>query len=165
MPRANIFDNVVTNENSMTELLCNLMRLSPAFRRALLARFLSDQCSSRISEAEIYTQEGLDGCGRPDLIIRNEEVFALIEVKVQDHCGLTRNQPDGYFEALLKDDRPRRWLVFLVPKDWPHLAFLKERLELLSAAHTKSEITTRIVIWEDVLEVIQANMLGDRALV
>lgn len=152
MPRDTIFDNLVTDENSMTELLCNLTRLSP-FRRALLARLFSDGCSSRIAENDIRTQKRLDGWGQPDLIIRNDEIYALVEVKVSNHCGLTPNQPNSYFESLLKDKTPQRWLVFLVPKDWLYLGSLKESLRLLSAAHRESGIQARILHWEDVLDV------------
>jgi hypothetical protein len=158
MPRANIFENLVTNENSLTELLCNLTRCS-SFRRPFLARLLSDECSSHIAQDDIDTQERLDGCGQPDLIIRNDEVYALIEVKVRDDRGCTIYQPDGYFESLLRSKSPERWLVFVLPRGWPDRKRLGARLSEL--ADSGGGIRTRIVIWEDVLEVIRESNLSE----
>ena len=159
MPRtSNIFHNLVTDEDSTTELLCNLMRFA-AFRRPLLARFLSEACAAQIAYDDIDTQVDLGGSGRPDIIIRNDKVCALMEVQVTQYQELTGNQPDGYFSFLSKDKTPERWLVFLVPKGWVNLRSLEEFLGLLNAAHRNGSIRTRVVYWEDVLAVIEENDL------
>jgi len=125
----NIFHNLVTDEDPTTELLCNLMRFA-AFRRPLLARFVSDVMAAQIRYEDIETQVDLDGHGRPDLVITNDNIHALVEVKVTQHRELTDNQPDGYFSFLSKDKTPERWLVFLVPKGWQHLSPDISRLRL-----------------------------------
>lgn len=131
---ANVFYNLVTDENSTTELLCNLMRFT-AFRRPLLARFLSDTCACKVSWEDIDTQVHLPNCGCPDLLIENDELLALVEVKVKQNQGLTDNQPEGYFAFLLQNHAPQRWLVFLVPKRWEHLQSLEDRLVRLRVSH------------------------------
>jgi hypothetical protein len=157
MSRPSVFHNLVTNENSATELLCNLMRFDP-LRRALLRLFLSEDCACQVTEEELDAQVRVDTC-KPDLIIDSDEVYGLIEIKVEDHCKLTDKQPNGYFDCLLKDERPQRWLVFVVPSSWFFLQDLKKSLTLLSAAHANSRIQTRIVHWEAVLEVIRRSKL------
>src|SRR5947209_693451 len=93
----NIFHNLVTDENSTTELLCNLMRFS-AFRSLLLTRFLSEACASNISFDDIETQPYLADQVRPDLIISNDRVCVFIEIKVTQFREVTSTQPNGYFE-------------------------------------------------------------------
>ena len=155
---SNIFHNLVTDEDSTTELLCNLMRFA-AFRRPLLARLLSEACASQIVYDDIDTQVDLRGSGRPDIVIKNEDVCALVEVKVTQYQGLTDNQPDGYFSFLLNDETRERWLLFLVPKDWIHLGSLNESLARLTAANRAGGIRTGVVYWDDVLTVIEENDL------
>lgn len=95
----------------------------------------------------------------PTLIIRNDGVCALVEVKVTQYQRLTSNQPDGYFSFLSKDETPERSLIFLVPKGWVHLGSIEESFKLLSAARRDGNIRTRVVYWEDVLAVIEENDL------
>ena len=89
MSRSSVFDNLVTNENFGTELLCNTMRFD-SLRRALVALFFTDECSSKIGVNDIDTQVSLDE-GRPDLVVENDDVYAFIELKVEEHlswcCG------------------------------------------------------------------------------
>lgn len=159
MPRiSNIFHNLVTDEDSTTELLCNLMRFA-AFRRPLLARFLSEASAKQIAYEDVETQVDLGRFGRPDVIIRNDELCALVEVKVTQYQGPTGSQPEGYFSFLLKDKTPERWLIFLVPEGWVYLRSLEESLGLLNAAHRDGSIRTRVMYWEDVLAVIEENDL------
>jgi len=162
MSRISIFDNLVTNENSATELLCNAMRFDP-LRRALLALFFSDECSMKVRDDDTDTQVSLDA-GRPDLVVANDDVYAFIEVKVEEHCRLTGNQPGGYFNSLLSDKRPQRWLVFLVPSGWFYHSQLKESLTQLNDAHVGSGIQTRVVHWEAVLDVLEKTSIQNAAL-
>ncbi len=154
----NIFYKLVRDENSATELLCNLMRFA-AFRRPLLSLLFSEQCAGKIEYGAIDTQYHLDGSGRPDLVIDSDEVFAFVEVKVEKGCGLTGHQPTGYLDALRNDKRPERWLVFLVPTGWVHEPELLNRLK---AAPKDGSIKTPLpVYWENVLDIIVKNNLQD----
>jgi len=162
MSRPNVFHNLVTNENSATELLCNAMRFDP-LRRAVLGLFFSDACSSKIADVDIDTQVSLVQ-GRPDLVVSNDEVYSFVEVKVEEHCRLTANQPHGYYNCLLEDKRAQRWLVFLIPSGWFYRDQLKESLRLLNDAHVGSGIQTRIVHWEAVLDVFEKTSLQNEVL-
>ena len=153
MSRSSVFHNLVTSENTATELLCNAMRFDP-LRRALLALFFSDACSSKVAGDEIDTQVSL-AQGRPDLVVDNEEVYAFVEVKVEEHCGLTVNQPNGYFNRLAEDPRAQRWLVFLVPSSWHYFKELRDALESLNHAHVGAGIQTRVVHWNAVVDVFR----------
>jgi len=155
MPRAdNVFYNLVTDENSTTELLCNLMRFE-AFRLSFLRLFLSDAAASDLHWDDIDTQVELPSGCRPDLQIKNERFIALIEVKVSPGLGLTQNQPTAYIEYLLSEDFPERWLVFLVPKAWAHRSSLNLLLE-----GNAGGVHTQIVYWEDIVNAIERDNLG-----
>jgi hypothetical protein len=156
----NIFHNLVTDENSTTELLCNLMRFA-AFRRPLLTfLFQKSFVLDKISFEDISTQATIER-GRPDIFISNDDISALIEVKVTKFQSLTENQPDGYFSFLAKQNKGERWLVFLVPKGWRQLQFLQEAFEKLKVSHNDGIINTAIKYWEDVIEVIEDNDLQE----
>ena len=101
--------------HSTTELLCNLMRFA-AFRNPVLAHLLlGSSCVDSIEFDDIDTQITLTGSGRPDLVIYNDKIYALVEIKTEKSRGLTDHQPDSYFDHLLKETARERWLVFLVP--------------------------------------------------
>ena len=96
MPRVqNVFHNIVTDENSTTELLCNLLRFDD-FRAPFLKLILPDFDSSEIAWDHIETQIDHGKFGRPDIQIRNGSLLALIEVKVVASLDTTKNQPDGF---------------------------------------------------------------------
>jgi len=154
MPRADNVYNLVTDENSTTELLCNLMKFE-AFRLSFLRLFLSDATASDLHWDDIDTQVELPSGSRPDLQIKNERFIALIEVKVSPGLGLTQNQPTAYIEYLLSEDIAERWLVFLVPKAWAH----RSSLNLLLQGHAGG-VHTQIVYWEDIVNVIERDNLG-----
>jgi hypothetical protein len=100
MARAsNIFHNLVTEENSTTRLLCNLMTCEDS-RRLLLARLLSPDSAATIECDDVAAQVGLKGYGRPDIFIQNQRIRAIIELKVTRSRALTGNQPDRYFSSL-----------------------------------------------------------------
>jgi hypothetical protein len=158
----NIFYNLVYHENSATELLCNLMRFA-AFRRPLLAKlFPGSVYADKIKFGDIGTQIGITDSGRPDLVIRNDDLCALVEVKVEKGCALTGNQPSGYLNALRNDTnvKSERWLVFLVPDGWVHEQELLKRLNR-DAPPDGSIKTPKPVYWEDVLDIIKNNDLQD----
>jgi hypothetical protein len=114
---SNIFHNLVTDEGSTTELLCNLMRFA-AFRRPLLARFLSDACAAQIGYEDIDTQVDLESHGRPDLIVRNDGVCALVEVKVTEYQRELRGiKQTATSHFCRRTRRLNGGLSFLFPRD------------------------------------------------
>jgi hypothetical protein len=161
MPRAaNIFYNLVTDENSTTELLCNLMRFS-AFRTPFLRQFLSETAATEVAWEDFDTQVGIAGSGRPDLQIWTKDFVALIEIKVAPGVGLTANQPKEYIEFLCNQNARECWLVFLVPKGWQYIRDLERSLEKTAGAENSgAKVQSRIIFWDDVLEAIEKNDLA-----
>jgi hypothetical protein len=149
--------NLVVDENSATEALCNLMQF-PAFRRSLLSRLLSEECASEIEFSDIKTQEPLPGNGQPDIAINSDALCGLIEVKLERDLDLTPHQTGGYFEYLCKQQGKERWLAFLVPRYRKHRPWLESELERLKGA-TRERVNTNIGDWEAVLEVLEDSNL------
>lgn len=155
MPRpSNIFHNVVTNEDSTTELFCNLLRFA-AFRYAFLKLFLSDELISNITWEDIDTQFDLSGSGRADLVIQSGDVSALVEIKTTYGRALTENQPAGYLQYLSRSAARETWLVFLVPGKWSHRQELNDRLH--SASAHAPRVNTKLITWEEVMGIIEDN--------
>src|SRR5689334_942515 len=84
-----IFYKLVTDEDSYTQLLCNFMRVSGEFRTRVLGLFLSQELASRVAPDHIRSQGVIQGCGRPDIVVKNEQACVLLEVKVDPKRGLT----------------------------------------------------------------------------
>jgi len=161
MPRAeNVFYNLVTDENSTTELLCNLMRFS-AFRIPFLRLFLPEATATEVVWEDFDTQLATTGGGRPDLQIRNNDFVALIEIKVSAGLATTPHQRRGYFEFLRKQDARECWLIFLVPRNWAHRDELNRELaELAGTVGPGKTIGARVIHWNDVIDVIEKNDLA-----
>jgi len=162
MPRdLNVFHNLVDDEPSTTELLCNLMRFT-AFRRLLLSRFLTDACASQIEFEDITTRARLAEGDCPDIVIANSEIYAFLEVKVDRYRELTQRQRDGsYLKCLSGDTRPERWLIFLVPEGWEYLDVLRKSLGGLDSDRSDG-VHTRIRFWKnDVLDVVEMSGLPE----
>lgn len=162
MARDSIFYKLVTNEDAYTQLLCNLMVRFDDFRKLVLQLFLQEDEALQIAPHEIHTQKVLPGCGRPDIVIRTAEICALVEVKVNRGRDLTTNQDltacddrdvDNYVRFLLDGPWPARSLIFLVPEDWTHRDRVQISLNVLKKTHPS--ITSKVVTWERVLEVLR----------
>src|SRR5438105_2881757 len=123
MPRTqNIFHNLVTDENSTTELLCSLMRF-PAFRQTAIRILLG--VAADVSFEQIDTQADLAGHGRADLLLRTDQLCAIVEVKVNPWQALTPRQELDYIRYLSGQNQPQKVLAFLVPDAWLHFEPLK----------------------------------------
>ncbi len=161
MPRdLNIFHNLVDDEPSTTELLCNVMRFT-ALRDLLLGRFLTEPCATRIAFEDITTRARL-GEGDPDIVIENSDVYAFVEVKIDPFRELTLRQRDGsYLRLLAKDKRQERWLVFLVPEGWEFLPVVQQLCGGLDTDRPDG-VHTRVRFWKrDVLDVIERSGLNE----
>jgi len=158
--KINIFSGVITNENSMTELLSNFMAYKP-FRNAVLSLFL-DRCQmDSINYQDISTQYVLNNNSRPDMVIINDEYEILFEVKT-GNADLTDNQPTGYLEHLLTVNKNNKWLVLLIPPKYIHSDEWEKREALF--LNKNSSICTKIIYWTDILREIERNdinIMGD----
>jgi hypothetical protein len=154
MPRVqNVFHNIVTDENSTTELLCNLLQFDD-FRVRFLQLILPGVDSSEVVWDHIETQIDHGDFGRPDIQIQNGSVLALIEVKVVASLDTTANQPLGYMNFLLTQNEPTRRLVFLVPSDWFKLKEFRQELQRLGT----DAVQTHVFTWDDVVNMIDAHV-------
>lgn len=155
-----IFDRIVTNENSFTELFVTLCRYR-VFRAEVVA-FLLDSKSGGLSAEwrdfsfesdEIETQTQTEG-ERPDIVIRSARTGHLLvmEVKTSTATELRDSQRDGYrrFFADAAQGAGPGELVFIVPRGYGHV----------------SEIdTTRagvhVAYWEDFIGWIEEKELDE----
>ena len=111
------------NENSVTELLVNMMRIDEKIKEVVLTYLLKETEISyeMVQKAPVYTQgyfnEGNNTC-IPDIFINTDECFIIIENKITRERGLEENQKDAYI-ALLKNEREsskKVAYIFLVPR-------------------------------------------------
>jgi hypothetical protein len=123
-----LFHKLITKEEDYTQLLYNLMVRFPDFRVAVLLLFLRDrQLVDQIETRHLSTQLILKEGGRPDLAIESPEVFALVEVKLNEKRGLTACQVPttldeqdirSYFAYAARAKGKRKAVFFLVPDGW-----------------------------------------------
>ena len=94
----NIFHRVADSEVPFTELFCNLMSYK-IFRECILNQLIGGKFSIKSIHYEHFTTQYRlpDSCGQPDLVVRNDDVEILIEIKI-NNSGLTNNQPINYLK-------------------------------------------------------------------
>jgi hypothetical protein len=153
---SNMLLGVVRDENTHTKLLYNLMQLDEFRGPVLTLLFKSDICALA-AHWDMKTQAKLDdNCGCADLVIdRDPDVCAILEVKLLQSCGLTENQPDAYIRFLSRKRRTERLLTFLVPRRWAH----RDRLHSLFNNSKDRSVTTRIVEWEELMDLLESKQL------
>lgn len=150
-----IFENIIGNENSFTELFKNFLKYKP-FRDALLKKINLRNHIDKIAFDDITTQISLGKYGRPDIYILTDEVEVLIEIKIQDTIR-TVNQPKGYLKYLTQSSKlPNRHLVFLTPKSYYGLSEYQNEIE---SSDVKKIIICDILFWEDIVQIIRDNEL------
>jgi hypothetical protein len=155
MNRANIFNNVVKSENSMTELLLNFSSYE-IFRNEFLRLFLKESDVETVEYDHLSTQNRLpNGEGQPDFFIQNDKLEILIEIKTDD-TGLTRNQPTKYIEYLSTVKKEKRILVFLIPSWYKYLEEWNTRVDSVNKEN-KTLIQTEMIEWERIIEIIDSH--------
>lgn len=160
-----LFDNIVKNEGTFTELIRNLCGFT-IFRRELTEWILAS-CESVDDEVRatftfdfdhITTQVTADAdssgenTGRPDIILDNGAIRIVLELKVDPSCALTNNQPGAYLDDLAsKNDRQYRALVFVVPRGYQHVETIHDRETKWRSSHGKSTLpgTIPVLYWQD----------------
>lgn len=159
MREVNIFHNIITNENSCTELFCNLLA-DKIFRNTFLSRFLSKKQLDTLSYNNIETQLGLQGDekGRPDINISNENIELYIEIKI-DNAPLTNNQPSSYLSALSAKSCVSKTLLFILPPDYIHLNELNKRITAFFDKYPKIQIETHVIQWGEIINIIKSNKI------
>jgi hypothetical protein len=155
MNKANIFNNVVKSENSMTELLLNFSSYE-IFRNELLRLFLKEPDVETVEYDHLSTQKRLpNGEGQPDFFIQNDKLEILIEIKTDD-TGLTNNQPTKYIEYLTTINKEKLILVFLIPSWYKYREEWNKRVDNFKKEN-KISIQTEIIEWESIIGIIDSH--------
>ncbi len=158
----NIFFNLIKNETSLTEALCNLMSLK-SFRNHFLNFIKIENFNISIEDVKFnnfLTEKdfGKDFAlnesnedkkiGRGDLILELNNNEFIFELKIEISTGLTKNQPDGYLKYLRQNNFSQNNLFFIIPKDYKD-----SKLELINDSN--------ILYWEDFIDSLKRNGLTD----
>ena len=139
--RDNIFQNIVKDENSFTELLCNMMKYKDF--QNIFSRFFGIETS----ETKVDTQYRTKKNGIPDLVISYDNGIEFIEAKISDR-RLTKNQPEGYVEELKNESKTTKKLYFIIPKNY----YFKKDLEKRKENIKDKSIPIEIKYWEEFFE-------------
>jgi len=167
----NFLYKLVKDENSTTEFLCNLLSIK-IFREKLFESFLPSETINSIVFEHIDTQFS-GGIGQPDMVILNQEICALFEIKTERWRKLTDNQPEGYLNYLKQEDNKAKFkvLIFIVPHGYLHEKKLIERFENYSTTNPSVSMLDKgslvvedtvkwgIIYWEDIIRTINRNEL------
>jgi hypothetical protein len=153
-----VFDKVVNNENSQTQLLCNFMSRDEEFRTKVLTLFLPEAVASKVRPHQIRREVSLLEGGRPDIRIDAQGACALIEVKASTRCELRENQDIreelGSYAAFLKrSNAVCKRFGFLVPRDYESLEGLNSRMR--EAREQLGDIEPKIVYWDQIPAIIE----------
>jgi hypothetical protein len=157
MEQTSIFHRITNqNENTSTEILCNLFR-NKYFRDICLSFFgLPENAIKTIKSEHCSTQQKLLNIGIPDLIIQNNEVFYIIENKIKRDTPLQSSQTTSYVDVIKKDCHDEKGLIFLIPHDYEHVN------EIVTAQKSCRFIS--ISYWEEFLKFLYDSAVVKEAL-
>ena len=146
--RETIFDNLVENEDDFTELFCNMLKFKEF--KSIITKFFGINNKNVVFDTQYRTKNN----GRPDFVISYDNGIEFIEAKV-GNSKLTKNQPEGYINELLKMNEVNKKLYFLIPKNYYYINELKSRIKNMKA----SKITIEIRYWEKLFEYCKSNSI------
>jgi hypothetical protein len=152
-----IFHKLIKNENSYTQLLCNVLKRDEAFRGKFLTLMGVGRPES-VKPPHIESQTRLGDCGQADIRISGPDLCMVIEVKTECFRPLEDSQqPDrldrSYAAWLQANAKPGavKKLAYLVPANWEHRDDLGKRIaDLLQPPNDRSIIR----LWEEVASLI-----------
>jgi hypothetical protein len=151
-----VFDRIITNENSFTELFKNFLRFK-AFRQSFLDLMEIEFDLGAIDHDSFDTQFSISEFGRPDLALITEDSEILFEIKVYN-TPLTDNQPTGYFNYLKsKSKAETKGLILIIPENYYDVNRYNSKLEEIKK--DADGIYTQIIHWEEISKIITDNEL------
>jgi len=166
MPEESIFHRLVKDENSYTQLLCNMVKRDGGFRSKFLSK-CDVRPRDRVESWDIRTQVRLNKCGQADILIQSngpDRVCIIVEVKTESHRGMTDKQklldhPASYQRWLEKQmaDGSDAWLIFLVPASWKHRADKQQEMKRYREMYKGKGIHIHDILWEEVLKLLPAG--------
>ena len=146
-----IFDGIITNENSFTELFKNFLRFKP-FQQAFLKLIDFPFDKDEIVFDNFDTQFSTSKYGRPDLALITDEIEILFEIKISN-TELTKNQPAGYYSYLKsRGEIETKALILIVPEDYHYTSGYTSTLESVKSNYDK--IHTQVIHWEVISKLI-----------
>jgi len=140
----------------MTEVLAGL--LAYKVFRDLFITMVAKKPYQSLDEDHVATQVQIENYGIPDLLISNDEITILVEVKCSQSRGLTDNQPENYLKWLSEQIANDKFFILLTPPSYKHMDEYKRRLEKNSFP---KEIITKEIDWTDILRLIEENGLRE----
>ncbi len=152
----NVFFNIIDSENSLSEVLCNLLQF-PNFKTVFvhLIRELFNSYHIDFDYRDVDTQKVSVNRrkyrGTPDVVVETETFVLLIENK-SENATLTQEQKGcyrNYFKG--KDTNLKKFLIFLIPKDYPHKKNLEKCMEKC-IKRGRREIFVKLMTWEKLVE-------------
>lgn len=154
---SNIFDNIVTNENSLTELFRNFLRFK-IFREAFVNLVILNIDKSEIIHDDFQTQFYTANNGIPDLVLSTEDYEYVFEIKVHN-TGLTNNQPLGYLDYLRSIDKPNKGLFLIAPENYIYKNVFFDRL--VGNIKDTDNVKVEFISWQSVMKLITDNELDE----
>lgn len=145
----NIFQNIATNENQVTELLNNFLHFKN-FRDSFLESFLPEINNKQINSEDLQTQVRIENF-QPDLIISNDYIELFFEVKVGD-APLQETQTRDYHKYLDKLNKIT-CLCFIIPSDYQSI----DKIKLLESTNEK----IKIIYWHEIIALISEQNLDE----
>lgn len=145
------------NEDSITELLCNLMREKYVRDILLFNLQIPQEIINNIKFDDISTQVNLRESGKPDICIQNKELLIYIENKIYKHTNLQDNQITSYLDKLNNSNKTHRQMIYLIPKEYKHLNSVEDVC--------KQNDFCVIVYWDDFLNNISKYEIGESNLI
>jgi len=157
MEDINVFKNIITTENLLTELFYYFLNYK-VFRDSFLKLFLNDDKYNLIDYSDIETQYNTN-IGIPDLAIINDSIAILCEIKISDTI-LTDNQPKGYIDYLNNLSTKEKWMIFLIHNNYNYINALKQYGFGESPCIIDYDINGIIIYWDDIMRIIEDNQLS-----
>ena len=121
MIRNTVFHRLTAeNEDSITELLANLMQ-NKTTRDVILSVLLPDAGKTildSITNESIVTQKVMGSCGKPDLVINSAMACIVLENKIKTSTALQQHEIEDYIKLVDKSGKNYKRLVFLIPKGY-----------------------------------------------
>jgi hypothetical protein len=158
----NIFLDIAKDEIQFTKLFYNFLRFR-AMRKLLLNLIKNDDFNkykSKIKYEHFKINDNNSEYGNFDLVIKNEKVDIIFEIKIDNNTSLTDNQPLQYLKYLAeKSNTSFKALILLAPNDYSNI---EEYQKILSNFKDPLDIKifTPIIYWNQLIESFKKEELN-----
>ncbi|MCF7929174.1 MAG: hypothetical protein K9L68_10275 [Spirochaetales bacterium] len=151
-----LYKAVKGDEDSITELLVNLMRRKYLRHLVLNSLKIAPEIINKIMYSDIKTQINEHDVGRPDIIIENDLVKIFIEVKTRLNTDFQDSQLSTYPENLAKTNKYKK-LIFLVPKEHKQ----SEDITHIANKYNNNKKIVEILYWDSLLSDLKDSEIAE----